>query len=124
MDAFKIEFDCSAEQDIDSQVEFYENLAQGLGQRFRMAIDGHLTTLQMMPQMQIRYDDVRCVPIIGYPFMLHYSIIADKNIVRVHALIHTSRNPSDNWNKDDWRVSDIMAFYGAHSYEMEYSYVA
>lgn len=74
--------------------------------------------------MQVRYDEIRCIPIIGFPLMLHYSVIPEKKLVRIHALIHTSRNPTENWNKDDWRVSEEIPMYGVHAYDLEYYYAA
>lgn len=122
--AYEIDFSPAAEAHLNFYFSFYEGKVPGLGLRFHTLVDNHLLTLKTVPYMHVRYDEIRCVPVLGFPFMLHYSVIADKNLVRVHALIHTSRNPSENWNKDDWQVSEEMPMYGAHTYDLEYYYAA
>lgn len=119
-----IEFSFSAQEELEAHVVYYEQLVAGLGNRFRKCIYSHLSTVQRIPYMKVRYDEVRCVPILGFPYMLHYSVLAERNVIRVHGLIHTSRNPADNWNKQDWIVSEEMPLYGVHAYDLEYYYAA
>lgn len=120
-----VEFSASARKEIDAYVTYYEDLQEGLGLRFRMEIDRHVTTLKSMPFMNKRYDSIRCVPVSGFPYMIHYSVLADRNLIRIHAVIHTARNPLTSWNSGDWLVSERKRpAYGLHAYDMEYYYAA
>lgn len=121
---WRIEFEPGVERELDAYYEFYEERATGLGYKFREPVDQHISVIQKHPVMRARYDEIRCVPIIGFPFMLHYSIIPARNVIRINAVIHTSRNPLSNWNNMNWIVSEDMPAYGLHAYDMEYYYAA
>jgi hypothetical protein len=121
---YQLEFSPTAYASIDEQKEFYNNLIPGLGDRFVKRFNDHFKALVRFPKMQLRYETVRCIPLNEFPFMIHYSVIEDRNIVRIHEVIHTSRNPSENWNKNDWTVSEPFPAYGVHAYDLEYYYAA
>lgn len=121
---FQLELSPSADASIDEHKEYYNSLVPGLGDKFVQLVNDHANTLVKFPKMRIRYEAVRCIPLNGFPFMIHFSVLEDRNVVRIHEVIHTSRNPSDNWNKDDWMVSEPFPAYGVHAYDLEYYYAA
>lgn len=121
----RIELSMEAEEELDGYVEYYEQQVEGLGQKFRKAVNDVLETLQSFPAMQVRYDAVRCVPVKGFPFMLHYSVIDKRKLIRIHAIIHTSRNPGTTWNNNDWILNEPKhPAYGLYEYDLEYYYAA
>lgn len=125
MTYFRLEFSPSANASIDEQKEYYNHLVPaGLGDKFVQQVNEHARTLLKFPRMRIRYENVRCIPLNGFPFMIHFSVLEDRNVVRIHEVIHTARNPSENWNKNDWMVSEPFPSYGVHAYDLEYYYAA
>ncbi|WP_310558233.1 type II toxin-antitoxin system RelE/ParE family toxin [Flavobacterium sp.] len=46
----------------------------------------------------MKYNEIRCRKIEKFPFLIHYQINENLNIVTVFAVFHTSRNP-EIWNK-------------------------
>ncbi len=92
-------------------VIWYESEQVGLGDRFEAAVFEHLSLLERSPFAQRRYDQIRCVPIKGFPYMFHIGIDEEKKVVHVYALIHTARNPESNWGQDDWIVSEPDFYY-------------
>ncbi len=121
---FIIEFSPSADSCMEEQQEYYNNLVPGLGDKFVRRVIEHGNALAKFPKMQLRYEGIRCIPLNGFPFMIHFSVLEDRNLVRIHEVIHTSRNPSENWNKNDWMVSEPFPAYGVHAYDLEYYYAA
>ncbi len=106
-----IEFSKQAEQELEAQISYYENLVEGLGSKFAQELETHLRTISLVPHSQVRYDLIHCVPLSRFPFMIHYSVIEDRQVIRVQAVIHTSLNPNNNWGKDDWQVTEEENLY-------------
>jgi toxin ParE1/3/4 len=119
-----IELAPEAEQDLHFYYLFYESKMIGLGERFLSAFEHHIHIISRYPGMRIRYDNIRCVPMNGFPFLLHYSIIENRRVVRLHAVIHTSLNPSDHWNDPNWIVKENNAIYLNNNLFVEYVYVS
>jgi len=44
----------------------------------------------------MRYKDIHTAIVSEFPYMIHYNIDADKNLITVLSIIHTSLNPK-NW---------------------------
>jgi len=109
---FEVILSEAADQQIDEQIAWYELKQIGLGVRFYKVALAHLFLLETTPFAQFRYDKVSCVPIKGFPVMLHIGINEEQKQVNVYALIHTAREPESNWGKDDWFVSEPVYYYG------------
>ncbi|OOG75374.1 hypothetical protein B0E43_10370 [Algoriphagus sp. A40] len=79
--------------DIEDAVYFFENKVIGLGLRFSVELKSHLDTLELNPFFQVRYKNVRCLPMKNFPFLIHFTINEKENEVNVRAVFHTSLNP-------------------------------
>lgn len=121
---YKIEISRGAKKEIADQVLYYETQMTGLGKRFSEELLQHLRHIGRYPFARTRYAKIKCVPLLKFPFMIHYSVSEADNTVLIHALTHTSRNPNQHWNKGDWKVSEELSAYGLHVYDMEYFYAA
>jgi len=117
-----IELSPEAEQDLNNYYLYYEDKMIGLGERFLSTFEQHLQIISCYPAMRIRYADIRCVPLHGFPFMIHFSVIENRNILRVHAVIHTSQNPTDHWDDQNWIIKESEAEYNIHTHGLEYLY--
>ena len=42
---------------------------------------------------QIRFDDVRMIPVPSFPFLIHYRVSEKTNTVFVEAIFHVRENP-------------------------------
>lgn len=80
--------------DIQSAIDYYERQQEGLGRKFEAMLHDILMNLQMNPHYAIRYDNVRCLPMQLYPYMIHFTLDESANEIRIHAVLHTSRNPN------------------------------
>ena len=93
---FTIVIEPDALTDIQQAIDFYDDQQIGLGAKFEAAINRHFSSLKDYPFFQVRYDDVHCLPVKKYPYMIHFTIDSRDQIISVRAVLHTSRNP-DNW---------------------------
>ena len=94
MSQFKIKIDEEALQDILEITYWYNNQLKGLGSRFQKQVKSQINALKKNPNIYSkRYDDVHCMIIKKYPFLVHYSINQNLFYVEIFAVFHTSRNP-------------------------------
>lgn len=97
--AYTIAIDSRAIRDIQRAIDYYDEQQRGLGKQFENVLDKHLLTLEKKPFFTVRYDDVRCLPLKKFPYMLHFTVDEEKKLVAIRAVFHTSRNP-ETWNRD------------------------
>lgn len=97
---FAIEYNPEFYTDLSKATDWYNQQQTGLGTRFFNAVKtqtGHLSENAL--HYAIRYDDIRCMKLKKFPYMVHYRIDESVSLVRVEALFHTSRNP-EIWKED------------------------
>lgn len=80
-------------------IDYYNHQQRGLGKRFGLAVKNASKQLEKNPFFQVRYDEIRCLPVHKFPLMIHFSVNEAHKTVRIFAILHTSLNPEDNWLK-------------------------
>ncbi|WP_026946306.1 type II toxin-antitoxin system RelE/ParE family toxin [Algoriphagus marincola] len=95
-DCYSIYLDKAALNDISESVDYYEKQQKGLGDKFIEAVEDKFSILEKNPFFAIRYDNVRCVPLKTFPFLIHYTISSQEKKLIIRAVFHTSKNP--NWS--------------------------
>ena len=86
--------------DIEQAVDWYNDKQKGLRDKLFQSIKKQTKKLSSDAlNFAIRYDDVRCLLIDKFPYMVHYRIIEQIKTVKIEALFHTSRNPEIWLNK-------------------------
>ena len=90
---FKIVITHKARIDTLESIEWYDKQSVGLGKRFYQAIQKEYKILRQNPYFQIRYDDVRCLPLDKFPFMLHFVVDEERKQVVIIGIICTHRDP-------------------------------
>lgn len=95
---FQLKIDVDALNDIQETFEWYEIQLKGLGVRFKNQAKKQINSLKKEPYLfSIKYNEIHCMKIEKFPFLIHYQINENINIVNVFAVFHTSRNP-EIWN--------------------------
>ena len=89
----------SAIRDIQEIIDYYDSLQQGLSLKFDNELNDYFLTLQKNPFFQVRYANVRCLPLKKFPVMIHFTIEEKLNIVYIRAVLNTSKDPDTNWFK-------------------------
>ena len=78
--------------DIEDASMWYELQRKGLSNDFELCLDAGLFEIQRNPDSyQQKYNEIRIHFIDRFPFGIHY--FKEKNVIRVIAIFHTSRNP-------------------------------
>ncbi|TRX38116.1 type II toxin-antitoxin system RelE/ParE family toxin [Flavobacterium sp. ZT3R18] len=96
---FQLKIDVDALNDIQETFEWYEMQLKGLGLRFKTQTKKQINSLKKNPYLfAIKYNEVRCRKIEKFPFLIHYTIEEELNIITVFAVFHTSRSP-EIWKK-------------------------
>ncbi|MFM2306922.1 MAG: hypothetical protein RLZZ367_1591 [Bacteroidota bacterium] len=83
--------------DIQDAVYYYESLNDGLGEKFFDEVDAYMQILGKHPFYQVRYDDVRCLPLKKFPYMIHFRVDEIQKVVYVEAVVNCYQNPGTSW---------------------------
>ncbi|MEO6130227.1 MAG: type II toxin-antitoxin system RelE/ParE family toxin [Saprospiraceae bacterium] len=95
---YKIRLSPKAKKDIQAAIEWYIQNQSGLGDKFYFNLQANIEKLESNPFYQIRYDNVRCMPLKKFPYMLHFTIDESRRIVTIRAVFNTSMDPK-NWTE-------------------------
>ena len=97
--SFKLIFAAEVYGDLQQNINWYNKKQAGLGSRFFKAIKEQLPQIKKNPYgVAIRYDEVRCAKVKDFPYMVHFKIFPEINIVKVTAVFSTHRDP-DIWEE-------------------------
>lgn len=91
--AFTLVIDLRAIRDVQQAIDYYDEQQAGLGQRFEAVLNIHLLTLEKNPFFRIRYDNVHCLPVEKFPYIVHFTVDEDQKVVTVRAVFHTALDP-------------------------------
>lgn len=94
--SFKIKIETDAKLDIQQAISWYNKQQKGLGNKFYASLSKLIEGLKKTNQYEIRYDNVSCLPMKKFPFMIHFTVDKTKKIVSIRSVFHTSLNP-ENW---------------------------
>ncbi|HBE40725.1 MAG TPA: hypothetical protein DDW27_05895 [Bacteroidales bacterium] len=98
MKPYKLVIKHQAFIDIQEGISWYDSRQEGLGIRFLEAIEQEYKTISLNPHFQIRYDELRCLPMKSFPYMIHFIIDDVLRQVVILGVINTSKNPG-NWKR-------------------------
>ncbi len=93
---FELTIDRRAIKDIQNAIDYYNELEAGLGKDFSIYLDQKLQSLVEQPFYQVRYKNVRCLPLIRFPYMVHFQIDEEKNRIIIRAVLNTHRD-TESW---------------------------
>lgn len=91
---YAIKINDAAKLELNEAVIWYELQQKGLGSRFIIAFENHLTIIEKNPKLYAKKKkEYREVLIKPFPFLLVYRIEKEKSRVVITAVFHTKRNP-------------------------------
>lgn len=95
---FKIVITKEAFIDTFDGIEWYEKQTKGLGKKFYQSIQKRYKTIRQNPYFQIRYADVRCLPLEKFPYLIHFVVDEERKRIVILCVICTHRDPK-TWEK-------------------------
>ena len=83
-------------QDIAVAMDWYDEQQTGLADRFYAQLDDKLQQILAHPYLYaVRYNEVRCVQLQNFPYLIHYYVEKKQQKITVLGIIHTSRDPRE-----------------------------
>ena len=99
MKSYTVRVLASAEADLDEAFEYYSDISPKLGQRFIKLVNASLNDLKKHPHYQIRYDNFRMKIVNKFPYIIHYILDENRQIVFVYGIRNSYQNP-DKYPKE------------------------
>lgn len=91
---FTVEYNPDFFNDIAQAVDWYNEKQAGLGDRLFNNIKKQTAKLSFAAlHFAVKYDNIRCMRVEKFPYLVHYHVNEQTKTVKVEALFHTSRNP-------------------------------
>ena len=94
---YKLLINPQAYDDIQKAIDYYNDQQKGLGKRFHSKVKDAFEVIKKNPMFQVRYDNIRCLPVKPFPYMVHYSV--DGDMINARAVINTACDPDKSWIK-------------------------
>jgi len=94
---FTVLFHNEALLHLQKNIDYYNLQQQGLGKRFGLAVKKAGKVLERNPFFQLRYENMRCLSVEKFPFMIHFSVNEELKRVSIFAVLHTALNPEKHW---------------------------
>ena len=91
---YTVEYNPEFFDDLVLAVDWYNDKQTGLGERFFNQVKEQTAKLSTSSLLfSMKYDDIRCMNIEKFPYLVHYRVDEQSSTVKVEALFHTNRNP-------------------------------
>lgn len=94
---FTIVADPRVDEDLREAKSYLELKRKNLGSKFLKDYRLALQKLQINPFYQIRYKEIRCLPLEKFRYMIHYHLDEKLKLVTVYAVVSTYLNPENHW---------------------------
>jgi len=84
----------SALRDLDAAIDYYNEKALDLGYRFAGLVNEYLHRIALVPTASaVKYKNVRCKPMITFPYIIMYTIDEQKSTINVLRIFNTWQEP-------------------------------
>jgi hypothetical protein len=92
---FKAIYAAEFYDDLQENINWYNEKHAGLGRRFYKAVKEQTTWIKKNPfTIAVRYDDVRCAKVKGFPYMVHFKVFQEIKTIKIIAVFGTPRDPA------------------------------
>ncbi len=89
---YKVVVKTPAERDISEVLEWYSEKSSHLPHKFLKNLHQTIKRIKRTPQgYQKRYAEIRLIFVSNFPYAVYYTL--EEEIVYIHAVLHTKRNP-------------------------------
>ncbi len=96
---FTIIADPKVKDDLKEARDFLNSRREGFGEKFIIEYRLALKHLQKAPNFQVRYNNVHCLPMKTFKYMIHFKIDGENKIIHIYAILSTHLNPDKSWIK-------------------------
>lgn len=91
---FKLIYASEVYQDLQQNIDWYNERQTGLGALFFKAVKVQISRIRENPSsIAVRYKDIRCAKVKGFPYLVHFKIFPEAKTIKVIAVFSTHRDP-------------------------------
>jgi hypothetical protein len=91
--------DPKVKDDLKEARDFLNSRRKGFGKKFLSEYSVTLKHLQKNPNFEIRYNDIHCLPMKTFKYMIHFRMDEENKNIHIYAVLSTHLNPDKNWIK-------------------------
>jgi len=96
--SYILKYSSKAEAEYFDAFDYYEDQSDGLGERFEQSIANKIDQIIKNPdQYSGRRPNYKECWVKDFPFLIVYRILAQKRIIVITSIFHTSRNPQKKY---------------------------
>lgn len=92
MAKFSIVADPKVKNDLTEARDFLNSRRKGLGKKFLSEYRNSLKSLQINPNFQIRYNDIHCLPMKTFKYMIHFAVNDETKSVHICSAINVFKS--------------------------------
>jgi hypothetical protein len=100
MEHYTIVADPRVKDDLKEAKEYLNKKRGGSGKKFLKEYKKTLIYLQKNPLFQIRYNNVHCLPLKTFKYMIHFQVREQEKVVHIYAVLSTYLNPDSHYIKN------------------------
>jgi plasmid stabilization system protein ParE len=93
MISFKLRIRDTAFEDLQIAVDYYSTINPALGERFFGIFENALEILKINPYFQVRFDDIRSLPLHKFPYSIYFDVDQKRSIINIYAVVHQAADP-------------------------------
>lgn len=83
--------------DIQEGIDYYKLVSTELGKKFLFQVNNTLEELKEFPFYELRYDNVRMRKLKVFPYVVHFVVDEEKNIIQIYGVRFALQNPESSW---------------------------
>jgi hypothetical protein len=99
MKKYRIIADPRVSEDLQEAIEYLNAKRKGYGKKFINEYRKTLIHLQKNPFYQVHYQEIHCLPMKTFKYMIHFQINENERIVHVYAVLSTYLDPKTHFIK-------------------------
>lgn len=94
MKKFHLRIENDAVLDIQDAIMYYEEQQKGLGRKFHIFIKEAVEVLTYSPFFKVYHKNVRCLPLLRFPFSIFFTVDQENSTVHILAIMHQALEPN------------------------------
>jgi toxin ParE1/3/4 len=83
--------------DIQEGIDHYKLVSTELGKKFLFQVNNTFEELKQFPFYELRYDNVRMRKIKVFPYIVHFVVDEEKNIISIYGVRFALQNSESSW---------------------------
>ena len=91
---YKVIYASEFYEDLQNAIVFYNSRRKGLGNHFYKTVKIQISQIKSNAfGFQVRYNQVRCMPMNKYPYTIHYKVDQETKTIKIIAIFCDYLNP-------------------------------